>query len=189
MSCTRDCLLVARDGQDNRKLSIVPLCEAAVPQHSGKVHIPSLFPGTQCPVSASSLYLPDKSLAWVVALSTSLGDALQVLNNGWHLVSPRKPVLTYLREVRESACNLNFSYQYCLTAALAIFFTCSLLSLVMSQVEGWGRSYIIKICLSFQNQDFEDDNVEENTVEACLAKTFSTSLNPDSWPYKEIILR
>ena len=35
------------------------------------------------------IYL-DKSLAWVVAFS--LGDALQVLNKVWTLVSPRKPV-------------------------------------------------------------------------------------------------
>ena len=128
--------------QDRRKLSTVPLWEAVVPQQPGRVQFASLFQGTQCPVRASTLYLPDKSLAWVVAFSTSIGDTPQVLNIGWHLVSPRKPFLRYLREVRESAWSLNLANQYCLTAALASCFTWSLVGLVVSHDDGWGRTYL-----------------------------------------------
>ena len=138
---------------------------------------------------ASTLYLPDKSLAWVVAFSTSIGDTPQVLNIGWHLVSPRKPFLRYLREVRESAWSLNLANQYCLTAALASCFTWSLDGLVVSHDEGWGRAYIRQICLNFQNQDLEKEDAEEKILEACLARILSPSLSLQSWPNKEIILR
>ena len=164
------------EGQERRKLSSVPLCAALLPQQSGSVHSPSLFQGTQCPVRDSTLYLPDKSLAWVVAFSTSLGEAPQVQNRGWHLTSPRKPVLRYLREVRESAWTLSLTNQYCLTAALASCFTWSLDGLVVSQEEGWGREYIRQICLNFQNQDLEEEDAEEKMLEACLARILSPSL-------------
>ena len=55
------------EGQEREKLSTVPLWEAVLPQQSGSVHSPS-----QCPVR-------------VVSFSTSLGEAPQVLNRGWHL--------------------------------------------------------------------------------------------------------
>ena len=51
--------------------------EAGVPQQSGRVHKPSFLPGVQWPDRASSLYLPDKTLAWVTAFSTSLGEDTQ----------------------------------------------------------------------------------------------------------------
>ena len=86
-----------KEGQDKRKVSTVPLWEADVPQHSGRVQRPSLLPGTQWPVSDSSLYLPESSLAWVVAFSTSQGDDLHALNRGWNLVSTRYLDLRYCR--------------------------------------------------------------------------------------------
>ena len=80
--------------------SIVPLWEASVPQHSGRVHSPSLFQGVQCPDKASTLYLPDIILAWVVAFSTSQGEEPQDVKIGWHFVSPKYSGLKYLREER-----------------------------------------------------------------------------------------
>ena len=40
-------LVKVREGQERRKNVTVPLLEAVFPQQSGKVHIPSLFQGTQ----------------------------------------------------------------------------------------------------------------------------------------------
>ena len=56
-------LVAARDGQDSRRDSTVPLWLASEPQHDGKEHNPVLLHGTQCPDRASILNLPDKSLA------------------------------------------------------------------------------------------------------------------------------
>ena len=89
MYSSKATLVGDREGQESKKLSIVPLWEAGVPQHPGRVHKPSLFQGTQWPVNASSLYLPESSLACVVAFSTSQGEDLHALNRGWHLVNPR----------------------------------------------------------------------------------------------------
>ena len=87
-NCIRLALVVDREGQDNRSDSTVPLWDSSVPQHVGNEHNPPLFHGTQCPDRASTLYLPDKSLAWVVAFSTSQGEEPQVVKIGWHLVNP-----------------------------------------------------------------------------------------------------
>ena len=70
-SSSMSALVTDRDGQDSRKDSTVPLWLAKEPQHDGREQKPSLFQGTQCPDRASTLYLPDNSLAWVVAFSTS----------------------------------------------------------------------------------------------------------------------
>ena len=75
-------LVTDRDGQDNKKDSTVPLWLSSEPQHDGKEQKPSLFHGTQCPDRASTLYLPDSSLAWVVAFSTSQGEEPQVVKMG-----------------------------------------------------------------------------------------------------------
>ena len=61
---------------------MVPSWEAEDPQQSGREQSPSLFQGTQCLVSDSSLYLPDSSLACVVAFSTSHGEDPQDLKRG-----------------------------------------------------------------------------------------------------------
>ena len=60
-------LVSDREGQDNKRDSNVPLWLVSRPQHAGKEHQPSLFQGTQCPDRASTLYLTDRSLAWVEA--------------------------------------------------------------------------------------------------------------------------
>ena len=107
-------LVPERDGQDSRKDSTVPLWAWSESQQSVSTHIPPLFHGTQWPMSASTLNLPERSLAWVVAFSTSQGEEEQVLNRGWHLVRLRKPVLRYLRylkEERELALDLSLSCQ------------------------------------------------------------------------------
>jgi hypothetical protein len=75
-------LVSDRDGQDSNRDSNVPLWLVSLPQHAGKEHQPSLFQVTQCPVRASTLYLPDIILAWVVAFSTSQGDEPQVVKIG-----------------------------------------------------------------------------------------------------------
>jgi hypothetical protein len=84
-----------------------------VPQHVGKEHNPVLFHGTQCPDRAFALYLLVKSLAWVVAFSTSQEEDPQVVKIGWHLVKPRYSVFRYLRDEREEAWVLNIASQYC----------------------------------------------------------------------------
>ena len=63
-----------RDGQESNKDSTVPLCDCSVFQQSGREHMPSLFHGVQCPLRASTLYLPEMSLAWVVAFSARGGE-------------------------------------------------------------------------------------------------------------------
>ena len=105
--------------------STVPGWESGVLQQSGSVHIPSLFPGVQCPVSASILYLPERILAWVVAFSTSQGDEPHSLKIGWHLVKPINLVFMYCRDMRESACDLSMASQYCRMAVLEMDLTCS----------------------------------------------------------------
>ena len=102
-NCIRSALCDDRDWQDRSILSTVPLWEASVPQHWGRVHSPSLLPGVQCPDRASILYLPEISLAWDVAFSTSQGEEPHDVKIGWHLVSPRYSILKYLREERELA--------------------------------------------------------------------------------------
>ena len=76
-------LVVDRDGQESRSDSTVPLWDTSVLQHPGREHNPFLFHGTQCPDRASTLYLPDKSLDWVVAFSISQGKEPQVVRIGW----------------------------------------------------------------------------------------------------------
>ena len=122
---TSACLVVAREGQVSKRDSTVPGWESVVLQQSGSVHIPSLFPGVQCPVSFSILYLPERILAWVVAFSTSQGDEPHSLKIGWHLVKPINLVFIYCREMRESAYDLSMSSQYCRTAVLVMDLTCS----------------------------------------------------------------
>ena len=87
--CIRSSLVEVRDGQESNRDSTVPLWDWSVFQQPGSVHRPPLFHGVQWPERASTLYLPDSSLAWVVAFSTSQGEEPQVVNRGWHLVSPR----------------------------------------------------------------------------------------------------
>ena len=101
-SCN-DSLVLEREGQERRRDSRVPLWALSDPQHSGSVHMPSLFQGTQCPERASTLYLPDKNLAWVVAFSSSHAEDPQVKKMGWHLVRPKYSVLRYCKEGRVSA--------------------------------------------------------------------------------------
>ena len=139
----------------------MPLWEAGVPQHSGRVQRPSLFQGTQWPVNDSSLYLPESSLAWVVAFSTSQGDDLHDLNRGWHLVRLKNLVRRYCREGRVSALARSLASQYCRTADLAVVFTCNLVGWKVSQVAGWGSSYCRQSCLSFQNQEREEGSAAE----------------------------
>ena len=82
MNSVRLALVVDKEGHDRRKDSMVPLCSLSVLQHSGREHIPSLFPGTQWPDRASTRYLPERSLAWVVAFSVSHGEEPQDQNRG-----------------------------------------------------------------------------------------------------------
>ena len=103
----RVCLALDSEGHESRKCSTDPLCQSRVLQHSGRVQRPSLFPGTQWPVRASTLNLPERSLAWVVPFSTSQGEEPQDLKMGWHLDRPMYLVLRYWREVRESALVLS----------------------------------------------------------------------------------
>ena len=81
-SSNMSALVTDMDGQDSKKDSTVPLWLSSEPQHDGKEQKPSLFHGTQCPDRASTLYLPDSSLAWVVAFSTSQGEEPQVVKMG-----------------------------------------------------------------------------------------------------------
>ena len=82
MNSVRLALVVDKEGHDSRKDSMLPLCSWSVLQHSGREHIPSLFQGTQWPDRASTLYLPERSLAWVVAFSVSHGELPQDQNKG-----------------------------------------------------------------------------------------------------------
>jgi hypothetical protein len=188
-NCIRSALVVDRDGQDSKRYSTVPLWEASVPQHAGKEHIPPLFHGTQCPESASTLYLPDKSLAWLVAFSTSQGEEPHVLNMGWHLVSPRKPVFRYRRDERELALALSSASQNSKTAVLAMVFTCSLVGCEDNQAAGCGSPYWRQSCLNLQNQDLEEELADDSTLRVCLARMLSPLLSLQSWPNKENILR
>ena len=161
--CIKSALVADRAGHDSRRDSTVPLWLAAEPQHAGREHNPSLFHGTQCPDRASTLYLPDRNLAWVVAFSTSQGEAPQVVKMGWHLVNPRYSVFRYLREERELAWVLSRASQYCRTAALAMVFTCVLVGLDASQSVGWGNPYWRQRVLSLQNHDLEEVLLLEST--------------------------
>ena len=82
LNSIKSALVSDKEGQVNKRDSTVPLCLASEPQHDGKEQKPSLFHGTQCPDRASTLYLPDRSLAWVVAFSTSQGEDPQVVKIG-----------------------------------------------------------------------------------------------------------
>ena len=75
-------LVVDSEGQDRRKDSMVPLWATSDCQHPGREHIPSLFQGIQWPDRASTLYLPERSLAWVVAFSDSHGEEPHDQNMG-----------------------------------------------------------------------------------------------------------
>ena len=77
-----EALVVDSDGQDRRKDSMVPLWATSDCQHQDREHMPSLFHGVQWPDKASSLYLPETSLAWVVAFSASHGEEPQDQNIG-----------------------------------------------------------------------------------------------------------
>ena len=131
----RICLALDREGHKSRKCSSDPLCQSGVLQHSGRVQRPSLFPGTQWPVRASTLNLPERSLAWVVPFSTSQGEEPQDLKMGWHLDRPRYLVLRYWRELRVSALVLSWSSQYSVTAALTLDLTSCLEGLLLSQLK------------------------------------------------------
>ena len=76
-------LVSDRNGQSSRRDSNVPWWLGSEPQHASREQRPSLFHGTQCPVRASTLYLPDNILACVVATGcedwVALGQA-QVLS-------------------------------------------------------------------------------------------------------------
>ena len=81
-SCIMSALVSDRDGKDNSRESNVPWWFGTEPQHAGREHRPSLLHATQCPVRASTLYLPDNILACVVAFSTSQGEETQVVKMG-----------------------------------------------------------------------------------------------------------
>ena len=111
-SCIMSALVSDRDGQDSSRDSNVPWWLCSEPQHAGREQRPSLFHATQCPVRASTLYLPDNILACVVAFSTSQGEDPQVVKIGWHFVRPKYSVFTYLREGRQLALVLKSASQY-----------------------------------------------------------------------------
>ena len=169
--------------------STVPLWEANVPQQLGREHKPSLFPGVQWPVRPSSLNLPDRRRAWVMAFSTSHGEDRHDRKIGWHLVSPKYSDLKYLREGRESAWHRSLSNQYLMTALVVILLTSDLEGLVWSQEDGWGSSYWRHNCLILQNQDLEDNDGEDITFLACIAKMLFPSLSLHNCPNKENLLR
>ena len=158
--CMRLSLVGDRDGQDSNIDSTVPLWDCSVVQQSGREHKPPLFHGVQCPLSASILYLPEMSLAWVVAFSTSHGFEPEVVKMGWHLTSPRYSVFRYLREVRVLVLALSMASQYCNTAALAMLLTCCLVGFDVSQVRGCGNSYWRQRDLILQNHDFDEGRLD-----------------------------
>ena len=84
---------------------------------------------------------PDRSLACVVAFSSSHGEDLQDLYSGWHLVKPRNLVCMYCREGRVSALHLSCLSQYSCTAALVAVLTWCLDGTEESQVRGCGTPY------------------------------------------------
>ena len=146
-------LVEEREGQDRRSCSRVPLWAPADLQQSGKEHIPSRFPGVQCPDRDSTLYLPERNLACVVAFSISHGDDPQVQKMAWHLVRPKYSVLRYCKEGRVSAWSLSLSNQNCNTADLALLFTRALLGWQLSHSEGCGSPYWRQSFLTTPNQD------------------------------------
>ena len=161
-------LAEVREGQNSRKDSTVALREAGVSQHSVKVHNTLVFQGTQWPVRNSSLNLPDRSLAWVVAFSTHHGLALQDLNMVWQAVIPRNSVLRYFREERAAAWDLNLFTHYFRTADLHILLTFILVGCEVSHAEGCRQS-----CPTLQNQDLEEEDAGEKmernaSPECCL---------------------
>ena len=85
LNSVRVAVALDREGHDRRKASMVPLWALSVPQHIGREHIPCLFQGTQCTDKASSLYLPERSLACMV----SQGEEPHDWYWGWHLVRPK----------------------------------------------------------------------------------------------------
>ena len=187
--CMRVSLVRERDGQESKRDSTVPLWDCSVFQHSGKVHMPPLFHGVQCPLRASTLYLPERSLAWVVAFSTSQGFEPEVVKMGWHLSSPRYSVFRYFREVSVLALALSIASQYCTTAALAMLLTCCLVGCDVSHVRGWGSPYWRQRFLILQNHDFEEEGELDRTYKACLARVLSPFLSLHSCPNIANILR
>ena len=149
MKLSSSALVLAKDGQERRKDCKVPLWDWSVLQQSGSEHIPSLFQGTQWPERASTLNRPDRILACVVAFSSSHGEDLHDLNNGWHFVRPRNLVFRYCREGRVSAFVLILSRVCWRTADLVIDLTWDLPGLADSHSSGWGRSYWRHSCLNF----------------------------------------
>ena len=95
LNCSSLSLVDEREGQDRRRSSRVPLWAPTDLQQSGKEHIPSLFPGVQCADRDSTLYLPERNLAWVVTFSSSQGEDPHVQKMAWHLVRPKYSVLRY----------------------------------------------------------------------------------------------
>ena len=132
-------LEVDKEGQDRRKDSMVPLCVSSDSQHSGKEHKPCLFQGTQWPDKASTLYLPERSLACVVAFSDSHGEEPQDQKIGWHLVRPMHPTLRYLRDESLSAFSLRIASQCISTADLTIVLALIFEGGDWSHSDGWGR--------------------------------------------------
>ena len=62
--------------------------------------------------SFSVLYLPDKNLAWIVAMATFVGEEEAVLHNGWGEVRDMKDGWKYCKEVRMEASLDNNWYEY-----------------------------------------------------------------------------
>ena len=82
--------------------------------------MPSLFQGTQWLDKASTLYLPERSLAWVVAFSASQGEEPHDQKIGWHLVRPMKPDFRYFKDGSMVAFSLRSASQNFSTADLTI---------------------------------------------------------------------
>ena len=163
-------------------------------QHSGRVQRPSLFRGTntKCPVNASSLYLPESSLACVVAFSTSQDDDPHDLKRGWYLVNPG----TWSEGTAGMRGSLPGTRVFSTNTGQQLPWwrdlTCSLVGQEESQVAGWGRAYCSPLNLQNKDlQEYEEWDWEEKILAALTARTLSMSpsLSLQSCPYKENILR
>ena len=80
LSRVSNALEIDSEGHDRRNESIVPFWALSVIKDCGNVHIPNLFQATHWPDRASTLYLPKRSLALVIAFSVSHGDDPHVQN-------------------------------------------------------------------------------------------------------------
>ena len=116
----------------------------------------------------------------MVAFATSQGDEPHSLKIGWHLERPKKLLLMYRREGRESACALSLASQNCRTADFVIDLTWSFVGWVDSQVMGGGRPYWRQRPRTFQNHDLEDGLAEAKMLVACLARMLSPPLSLQS---------